>query len=278
MMKAELSDVRTKVWLIAFGLAAWSAFPVFGQDGVYAARVSSTVTTNWDAPFYWINYGDFSPYGTSTKQSTVTVPVGTPTRVGCYWHTSNNLSVGEGFGLIHPKGTQTGAVYEVDVTQPSGSQMTTDIIMNVGSTNCDIGGVFGATAAGGWTNTTAFQAAYSTNKWAFVCYLTNRSGVSRPHVDFKFVSAGAASLNHYADCVRFHLLPPVTNTLGSVRICSFSGNTVQYTGGSGARFVLLKCATLGNWQRVATNSATPSSFTIGGIGTEPAAFYTITSE
>jgi hypothetical protein len=45
-----------------------------------------------------------------------------------------------------------------------------------------------------------------------------------------------------------------------------------------ARFVLLKCTTLCNWQRVATNFATPSSFPIGGVGTEASAFYAIVSE
>jgi hypothetical protein len=277
-MKAELSHLGISVWLITFGLAAWAGSPALSQDAVYAARVSSTSTTNWDAPFYWINSGDYSPYGTSTKQSTVTVPVGTPTRAGCYYHTANILSVGEGYGLVHSKGTQSKAVYEVDVTQPSGQQVTTDIVMSVGSTNCDIGGVFGATAAGGWTNTTAFQAAYSTNKWALVCYLTNHAGVTQPQVDFKYVSAGSGNLNQYADCVRFHLLGCVTDMPAAVRICGFAGNCLQYSGGSGMRFVLLKCNKLGNWQRVATNSATPSSFTITGVGAEAAAFYTVASE
>jgi hypothetical protein len=265
------------MWIITLGLAAWGITPALSQDAVYATRVSSTSTTNWDAPFYWINTGDYSPYGTSTKQSTVAVPVGTPTRVGCYYHTANILSVGEGFGLVHTKGTQPDAIYEVDVTQPSG-QVTTDIIMNVGSTNCNVGNVFGATAAGGWTNTTAFQAAYSTNKWALVCYLTNRAGVTKPQVDFKYVGSGSGNLNQYADCVRFHLLGCVTVMPAPVRICSFAGNSLQYSGGSGTRFVLLKCNTLGNWQRVATNSATPSSFTITGVGVEAAAFYTVASE
>jgi hypothetical protein len=276
-MKAGLSQLGLRLWLTTFGMAAGCVFPALSQDAVYAARISSTSTTNWDTPFYWINWGDFSPYGTSTKQSTVTAPVGTPTRVGCYYHTANILSVGEGYGVVHTKGTQTEVVYEVDITQPSGP-VTTDIIMSVGSTNCDIGGVFGATAAGGWTNTTAFQAAYSTNKWACVCYLTNHPGVTQPQVDFKYISAGSGNLNQYADCVRFHLLGSVTNRPSPVRICGFSEGGLQYVGGMGTRFVLLKCNALGAWQRVATNFATPNSFTIQGVGTEPAAFYAVASE
>ena len=267
--------------LIALGLFAWGLSTAFSQDAVYAARVSSTSSTNWDAPFYWINYGAHSPYGTSDQQSTATNPVSTPTRAGSYYHTASLLSVGEGYGLVHTNGTQAGAVYEVQVTQPS-YQLATDIIMNVGSTNCDIGGVFGASAAGGWTNTTAFQAAYSLNQWARVCYLTNWPGVTQPHVDFKYVSGGNGSAHHYADCVRFHLIGSGTNAPAPVRINSFVGTALQYTGGSGARFVLLESdsltAGLSSWQRVATNLVTPGAFTIPAVGTTAPVFYAITSE
>lgn len=265
------------MWLVAAGLAASSMTTAFAQDGVYAARVSSTSTTNWDAPFYWIDYGANSPYGTSQYESTATDPVGTPTRVGSYFHTASNLSVGEGYGLVHVKGTQEGVVYQVQVTQPS-YKLCTDIIMNVGSTNCDVGGVFGATAAGGWTNTTAFQSAYACNQWACVCYLTNWPGITQPHIDFKYVSGGSGSEHHFADCVRFHLVGIATNMPAPVRICGFAGNALQYSGGAGAQFVLLKCTDLCNWQRVATNSATPNSFPIETVGTEDAAFYAVVSE
>src|SRR5208283_5911961 len=123
-------------------------------------------------------------------------------------------------------------IYGVQVTLPS-SDLSTDIIMNVGSSNCDINGVFGATEAGGWTNTTAFQAAYCANAWAHVCYLENRPGVTQPQVDFKYVSGGGpyGSNNEdtYADCVRFHLLGSTTNAPAPVRICGFSGGGLQYS-------------------------------------------------
>jgi hypothetical protein len=267
--------------LLALGLAAWGITTASCQDTVYAARVSSTSSTNWDAPFYWIDYGVNSPYSVSWYQSTATDPVVTPTRVGSYFHTARILSVGEGFGLLHANGTQDGAVYEVEVTQPS-YHLATDIIMNVGSTNCKVGRVFGATAAGGWTNTTAFQAAYSADTWALVCYLTNNPGVTQPHVDFKYVSGGGPSGSStdrtYADCVRFHLLGSATNMPAPVRVYSFGGNILQYSGGAGAQFVLLKCTALCNWQRVATNFATPGSFPIESVGTQAAAFYAVASE
>ena len=157
--------------------------------------------------------------------------------------------------------------------------------MNVGSTNCDLGGVFGATADGGWTNTTAFQAAYSLDQWARVCYLTNRPGVTQPHVDFKYVSGGSSGSGYdrtYADCVRFHLIVAGSNAPAPVRITSMAGTSMAYTSGSGARFILLKSASLGTtrsgWARIATNSATPGSFTIPPVGTAAPVFYTIASE
>jgi len=278
-MRAELSHGIIGRWVVTFGLAAWGLSTALAQDRIYAARVSSNSDTNWDAPFYCINYAA-SPYGTSTYVSTATNPI-TPGRAGSYWHTARLLSVGEGYGVVHTNGTVAGAVYDVQVTLPS-YDLATDIIMNVGSTNCDVGGVFGATAAGGWTNTTAFQAAYCADTWAHVCYLTNRPDITQPQVEFTYVSGGgphgSKDEDTYADCVRFHFLGCATNLPAPVRICGFGGCALQYAGGSGARFVLLKAAALGNWQRIATNFDTPNSFSIGPVGTEAAAFYTIISE
>jgi hypothetical protein len=284
-MKTEWSFNNTRTLLVSLCLGACGAATALGQDAVYPALVSSTSDTVWDAPFYWIDHGDYSPYGRSTShKSTATDPVGTPTRLGSYWHTANSLSVGEGFGLVHVNGLQAGAVYEVQVTQPS-YQLATDIIMNVGSTNCDIGGVFGATAGGGWTNTTAFQAAYSKNLWARVCYLTNRPGVTQPHIDFKYVSGGTGSQETYADCVRFHLLSYDPNAPAPVRITDFDyGNplSLAYTGGAGARFILLSSTNPrtppDNWDRLATNYATPSSFPLSPVGLSASAFFRIQSE
>ncbi len=216
-MKTKLFDHEYSRWFVTLALFAGGLSPAFGQDAVYAARVSSSSTSNWDPPFYWISAGG-SAFSTSTAQSTATDPVGTPSRVGSYSHTANSLNVGEGYGLTHVKGTAAGAVYEVEVTLPS-SSIVTDIIMNVGSTNCDIGGVYGTTTG---TNTTAFQSAHCTNIWGFVCYLTNRAGVTQPHIDFKYVSGGSGSVRTYADCIRFHLLS-VTPSCQSVGPCSVPG-------------------------------------------------------
>lgn len=267
--------------LISLGVAALGVHAAFGQDAVYAARVSSHSDVNWDAPFYWIDYGPLSPYGTSTEKSSATNPVSTPYREGSYYHTINTMPVGGGFGLVHVKGTNANAVYEVQVTQPS-YLLAPDVIMNVGSTNCDIGGVFGSTAGGGWTNTTAFHKAYSLNQWAFTCYLTNRPGVTQPHINFKYVSGGTGSEHTFADCVRFHQIGSSTNAPPRVRITSVDGTTLAYTGGSGSRFVLLQSASLqtapGNWQPVATNSVTPGTFAIPLVGGAESAFYCIQNE
>lgn len=260
--------------LLALSLAAASAASAADQ-AIYCARVNSGSTTIWDPPFWWISAGG-SAYSTSTAASTAA----TQSRGGSYMHTAESLSPGEGFGVVCTACSfGSNYVYSVEVTQPSWNNplVTTNIVVGVCSTNCDIGDVFGATADGGWTNTTAFQAAYSVNKWGFVCWLTNTAGVPNPEIEFHYLGGGGFSQRHYADCVRFTLVSPSALPT-PVRISSFAGSTLQYAGGSGTRFVLLKCATLGQWQRMVTNSATPGSFAIPAVGTEAAAFYTIASE
>ncbi len=267
--------------LLTLSVAASGGGLALAQDSVYAARRVSNDETNWDAPFYWIDLTHTSAYGTSPYKSAVTSPVGTPTRAGSYYRTARLIPVGEGFGLVHVNGTQANAVYEVYVTQPY-YQVSTTIIMNVGSTNCDIGQVFGATEAGGWTNTTAFQAAYSKDQWGRVCYLTNRPGITQPHVDFRYVSSDTTSYRNYADCVWFHQIGSAPSGPTPVRIARPAGTNLDYTGGSGARFILLQSeiptAPLTNWLSVATNTTTPSSFAIPAVGTGGAAFYVILSE
>ena len=70
--------------------------------------------------------------------------------------------------------------------------------------------------------------------------------------------------------------------MSPVRITSIAGGTIQYLGGSGTRFILLKSASLStalsSWQRADTNSATPGSFTIPAVGTGAPMFYSILSE
>ncbi|HOS75198.1 MAG TPA: hypothetical protein PKW12_08060 [Verrucomicrobiota bacterium] len=76
-------------------------------------------------------------------------------------------------------------------------------------------------------------------------------------------------------------LSPVTLSTGSGKWDAAS-STVSYTGGSGARFVLLESANatapMAAWTRVATNTATPGSFTIPAVGSAAAKFYRVQSE
>jgi hypothetical protein len=264
--------------LIALGLVVWGLASASAQTSVvYAARMSSTSTSIWDPPFWWIASGG-SAYGTSTAKSTA---VGTPSgRAGSYWRSANTMSPGEGFGVVCTAcGVGPGLVYAVDVTQPN-STISTNILFGVCSTNCMIGGLSGG--AGYATNTTAFQDVYSVNKWGFVCWLTNSAGVSSPEIEFHYVSGGVGdSLKHYADCVRFTL---VTASAGPtpVRITGMTGTALYYTGGSGTRFVLLKSASLSaalnSWQRADTNNLTPGTFTIPAVGNTAPVFYAIASE
>jgi len=271
-MKTDYSADCLRLFLLIVGLAA-SGVANAADQVTYCARVNSSSTTVWDPPLWWISAGG-SDYGTSTSKSTAA----TMTRLGSYWHTANLLSPGEGFGVACSACTPgVDFVYEVEVTQPN-SSVATDTIFGVCSTNCAVGGLSGG--AGYPTNTTAFQAANSVNKWGFVCWLTNTLGVPNPEIEFHYVSGGAPSAKHYADCVRFTLV----STPGSprpVRLIGISGGLLGYDGGSGTCFVLLKSADLGTapngWQRLATNWVTPSSFTIPTL-TDGSAFYAIASE
>ncbi|HOC56728.1 MAG TPA: hypothetical protein PKI20_13985 [Verrucomicrobiota bacterium] len=61
-----------------------------------------------------------------------------------------------------------------------------------------------------------------------------------------------------------------------------SSSTLSYAGGNGSQFVLLESASptapMSSWTRVATNSATPGSFTIPAVGTAAPKFYRVASE
>ena len=251
------------------------------EEHVYSARMTSAATTTaWSPPCWWISAGG-DAYGTSTYKSTAP---GTPvSRVGCYYRDAFAMAAfpGSGFGVVCSDcSVGAGYVYQVDVTQPAGMGVSTNIIFGVVSTNCLIGGLSGGN--GYPTNTTAFQAAYSTNKWGFVCYLTNISALPNPHVEFHCVSGGATdTLKHYADCVRFTLISPATGPT-AVQILGISGEALAYSGGSGTRFVLLKSSGpnsfLSGWERFATNSTTPGSFTITAPANAGTAFYSIASE
>ena len=289
--KRQLAAVSALSLPIVLGLMAWGAVSASGQDAVYAARISSTDTSVWDPPFYWIAAGG-TAYGLSTGKSQPTYPVGTPLRAGSYFHNTSTMTVGEGYGLVHTQGWCPNNIYEVDVTMPPGT-LSTDVIMSVSSTNCDIGGVFGATAAGGWTNTTAFQAAYCGNQWARVCYLTNRPGVTKPHVEFKYVSG--TSLRNYADCVRFHstvvgLCEPcyIYGVLPVIKGIGLAGGRVTISGSSGPGclgdvFVLLwstnLAAPMNSWTPIQTSEDHVGAFGFSvDPGTAQSAFFRVQAQ
>jgi hypothetical protein len=126
----------------------------------------------------------------------------------CPWvHTVSAMTIGQGWGLVHSQGTALGAVYEVDIFQPS-SNLSTDVIFNVASTNSDVGGV----------NNRAFQAAYSGDRWGLVCYLTNRVAVTQPEIEFHYVSG--VNGRTYVDCIRFR---QVGTSCINVANCSIQG-------------------------------------------------------
>ena len=177
------------------------------------------------------------------------------------------MAIGEGWGVVDTCGTAPGdgssVVYGVYVTQPSFPTLSADIIFGVASSNCDIGGVYGATAAGGWTNTTAFQPAHVNNQWGFVCWLTNRVGVTQPEIEFHYLSGTDGRT--YIDSVRFLQLalpctsrPVITSAGLADGQCSISG-----TGSVGKTFVLLQSTNPGDansWTPVQTNTAGVGAF------------------
>ena len=73
----------------------------------------------------------------------------------------------------------------------------------------------------------------------------------------------------------------VTPQATPVNIQGISSGSLNYAGGGGTQFVLLKstdvAAPLNTWARIATNAVTPGSFTIP-VGSEPQAYYTVKSE
>ena len=86
--------------------------------------------------------------------------------------------------------------------------------------------------------------------------------------------------------IRFDLVsvygdPYIAATLAPTTIGNIIGTTLTYGGGAGSHFVLLKsvsvAAPLSGWARVATNNATPGTFTVPA-GSERAAFYRVKSE
>lgn len=69
--------------------------------------------------------------------------------------------------------------------------------------------------------------------------------------------------------------------LGSVTVSGIAGTTLNYSGGAGSQFVLLKSSDLSTprsgWSRIATNASSPGFFTIP-VGSEAKAYYSVKSE
>jgi len=120
---------------------------------------------------------------------------------------------------------------------------------------------------------------------------TNISGATDSSYNIASVAAGDAGaysvLVTDANCMLTS--PSAILTLGvptsPVSITGLAGTSLNYTGGTGAQFVLIKSGSLAigrtNWTRVATNpgTSTPGSFTIPAVGTPPSpTFYSIQSE
>jgi len=163
-------------------------------------------------------------------------------------------------------------VYEFDIRQPS-ANVSTDIIFGVASTNCTIGGLSGA--AGYPTSTTAFQSGHLVNGWGFVCWLTNRPGVSQPEIEFRYLSG--TSSRTYLDCIRFSLrmCPAITSF-------DFAGGhgTLRGTGGLGKTFILVQrtnfASPTSSWTPVATNDDGTGAFSFDvEPGAVPSGFFRV---
>jgi hypothetical protein len=90
-----------------------------------------------------------------------------------------------------------------------------------------------------------------------------------------------AGFNQEFRGVRFG--PSTEVAVAAVTITGITATEITYTGGTGSQFVLMATNALvgpimsrDGWQRVATNTVTPSSFSISGTGN--ASFYYIKSE
>jgi Ig-like domain from next to BRCA1 gene/MBG domain (YGX type)/Immunoglobulin I-set domain/Immunoglobulin domain len=192
-LNTKLPRNKTKALLIAVTLCACGTTKVLASDTFAAC----TDGANWAAPFYWNGIG--SAYSHSTG---VSAAPGVPTQSGCFYNIENTMTAGDGYGIVDILATAAGdgttVVYAVDVSLPN-SNVSTDIIMSLMSTNCTIG----PSTNGPASACTAFQSAKSASpNWARICYLTNNVGVTQPHIEFRYVS-GSSSLRSYADVIRF---------------------------------------------------------------------------
>ena len=259
--------------LAALGFMHLSGTPTLAQsDCIYCACTSSGSMPV--PPFWWIPGGG-TPYAKATIQ---------PGNTCVWYHTASTMALGEGWGVTDTCATMPGdganVVYEVYVTQPDVPVLSADIIFGVASSNCDIGGVYGATAAGGWTNTTAFQPPHPVNVWGFVCWLTNRLGVVQPQIEFHYISG--TNGRTYIDCIRFRQLTVVLPTCPAITNCGFAGGqcSICGTGAIGRTFILLQHTDLtapsDSWTPIQTNAGGVGSFGFAvDPGAAPSAFFRV---
>jgi fibronectin-binding autotransporter adhesin len=95
-------------------------------------------------------------------------------------------------------------------------------------------------------------------------------GSGAANTDSRFTGTGLLN-------VTTGLVQPASTTISNI-----VGTTLSYGGGAGTRFVLLGtnnlAAPLANWTRLATNPATPGTFTIPAPGSASPRFYRVKSE
>jgi hypothetical protein len=158
-------------------------------------------------------------------------------------------------------------------SQPSFSGSTAGFLM--GAPN--VATISGNAATSG-TNSTEVQWQFisnATNQWLRLVHSGN-SDVANPQVNLNEPISFKLLLLRPGDPLP-QLLTPTP-----VRITGIKGTSLSYSSGGGSQFVLLKSANAGaalnGWTRMATNSATPGSFTIPAVGTGAPVFYSIKSQ
>ena len=120
--------------------------------------------------------------------------------------------------------------------------------------------------------TTAFQAGFATDRWSFVCNLTNNPGVVTPEIEFHFVSG--SNQRTYIDSVRFTQLNAAPSPCPVITCFNFAGGqcSIGGTGSLGKTFVLQQitnlAGSLGSWSPVQTNGDGVGTF---GFVVEPSA-------
>lgn len=157
-------------------------------------------------------------------------------------------------------------------SQPSFSGTTSGFLL--GAPNS---ATISGNAATSGTNSTRVQWQFvsgATNQWLRLVHSGN-SGVANPQVNLNEPISFKLLLLRPGDP-----LPPLPPA--PVHIAGINGTNLNYSGGGGSQFVLLKSASanasLNSWTRTATNTATPGTFPIPAVGASSRLFYVIKSE